>query len=214
MASPLRREGRVIGTLAVYDKVAPDSFYPTTFNDDDFQIFAKLVSYVERAVSAAAFYAEARRHRSFDEETGLPNAGYLAKRVDEEIARSAGREGAFAVAVCRIDNFSAIVKTGDAGHARRVVQRTADALRAHVRGFDVPARTGDAEFTVLLPDLGSATEAISALARSVAEEVAKDDAVNEPERIALAFGYAVVPADGSERDALFAAAAVPRINTV
>jgi GAF domain-containing protein len=215
MASPLRREGRVVGTLAFYDKVAADSFYATVFNEDDFQVFTKYVTYVERAVANAAFHAQARRHRSFDEETGLPNATYLARRTDEELARAGTREAAFALAVCRIENWNALVQASDPVHTRRVTQAVADALRDRVRPFDVPARTGEAEYTVLMPDPGDEPgEAVAALARAVAEQVAADDALNEPERIALAFGYAVHPADGADRDALLAAAGEPRIRTL
>jgi GAF domain-containing protein len=215
MASPLRRDGRVVGTLAFYDKVAADSFYPSTFNEDDFQVFVKYVTYVERSVANAAFHDQARRYRSFDEETGLPNASYLARRIDEEIARAGSHTGAFALAVCRIENWSQLVSQTDPVHLRRVVLRVSEALRACVRSFDVPARTGEAEFTVLVPDPAQvAADTVSALARAVAEAVAADDALNEPERIGLAFGYAVHPNDGTDREGLLAAAGTPRIRTL
>lgn len=214
MVAPLRRDGRVIGTLAFYDKVAADSFYASSFHDEDFQIFQKFVTYVERAVAHAAFHAQARRHRSIDEETELPNAGYLSRRIDEELARAAGREGAFALAVCRIENLERIARE-DAPRAHRVLVATAQALRSHLRPFDVPARTGEAEFTILLPDAGDEPhETVAGVARSVAEDLTADDALNEPERIALAFGYAVHPADGTDRDTLLAAAGLPRIRSV
>lgn len=215
MASPLRRDGRVVGTLAFYDKVAADTFYATVFHEDDFQVFTRYVTYVERAVANAAFHAQARRHRSFDEETGLPNAGYLGRRIDEEIARAGTREAGFAVAVCRVENWNALLQASDPVHMRRVTQRVAEALRERVRAFDVAARTGESEYAVLMPDPGATPgEAVSALARAVAEDVSADDALNEPERIALAFGYAVHPADGADRDALLAAAGAPRIRTL
>lgn len=225
MASPLRREGRVIGTLTFYDKIAADSFYAGTFHDADFQVFAKFVTYVERAVEHAAFHTQARRHRSLDEETSLPNATYLATRIDEEIARAGDRAGAFALMSCRIENHEAILEAADPGHLQRVIRASAEALKTHLRSFDVPARTGVAEFMVLLPDPGATPgEWIATLARRVAEEVTKDDALNEPRRVELAFGYAIHPADGradgragedsSGRDRLIAAAAAPRIRMV
>jgi GAF domain-containing protein len=39
LAAPLKRDGRVIGTLAFYDKVAADQFFPGLFGDDDLQVF-------------------------------------------------------------------------------------------------------------------------------------------------------------------------------
>jgi len=212
VAAPLRREGRVVGTLAFYDKVAADRFYPGAFNEDDFQVFTRFVSYVERAVANAAFHAQARRHQSFDEETGLPNATYLGRRVDQEIARAGGREGAFALVTCRIENWPELEDRTNPVHLGRVARGVADALRNHLRGFDVPARTGPAELTALMPELGPEPgERIAELARAVAEEVAADDALNEPARVALAFGHATYPSEGGDREALLAAAATPRI---
>ncbi|HVH07769.1 MAG TPA: GAF domain-containing protein [Myxococcota bacterium] len=214
MAAPLRREGTVIGTLALYDKIAPDQFYAEVFNDEDLSVFARYVSYVERALANALFYEQARRHRSFDEETGLPSADYLERRVDQELARVAGRDGALALACARIENLDAIRRAAG-GAPDRVVQRVAEALRAHLRDFDVLGRTGDEEFMALLPEPGPAPdERIASLARAVADDVAKDDRLNTPVRVALAFGYAVHPADGATRKELEARSRVARIRMV
>jgi hypothetical protein len=48
----------------------------------------------------------------------------------------------------------------------------------------------------------------------VAEEIAKDDALAGSGRPSLAFGYAVHPGDGSDRDALLERARQPRIRMV
>ena len=91
IAAPLRRDGRVSGTLAIYDKVSADRFTTGSFGEEDLQLFTKFVSYLERAIANALFYAHARRFRNFDEETGLPNAAYLEKRIQEENGDAPGR---------------------------------------------------------------------------------------------------------------------------
>ncbi|MCP5059427.1 MAG: GGDEF domain-containing protein [bacterium] len=88
----------------------PDHFYADHFGTDDFQSFSHFVSYVGCAVMNPLFQARARRHRNFDEETGLPNASYISKRIHGEISRSQGREHALALAVCRIENLEAICR--------------------------------------------------------------------------------------------------------
>ena len=96
-----------------------------------------------------------------------------------------------------------------------VAQRTVDALRAHLRDFDVVGRTGEAEFTVLMPEPGfAAGERFFTLARTVADDVSKDDALNNPVRVALAFGYAVFPTEGTDRESLLERAREPRIRMV
>jgi len=80
------------------------------FSDDDALLFSQFVSYFERAISNALFYEKARRFRNFDEDTGLPNAAYLAQRIREECARAGARDGEFAVAVVRIENFAELLE--------------------------------------------------------------------------------------------------------
>ncbi|MCP5055800.1 MAG: GAF domain-containing protein [bacterium] len=215
LSAPLRRESRVIGTLSLYDKVAPDQFYAGPFNEDDLRVFTRYGSYVERALENALYYESAGQHRNFDEETGLPNGEYLALRLDQELARAGDEAGRLAVAVCRLENLDEVRREGDGVRADRLVQQTALALREPLRDFDVLARTGEAEFTMLLPDPGTAPEErITALSRAVADRISRDDRLNQPVRAALAFGYALHPADGTDRQALLKRAGHPRIRMV
>jgi GGDEF domain-containing protein len=215
LSAPLRRESRVIGTLSLYDKVAPDQFYAGPFHDDDLQVFTRYVSYVERALENALFYASSSQHRNFDEETGLPNGEYLAVRIDQELVRAGDQEGRLSVASCRIENLDEVRREGDVVRADRLVQQVALALREPLRDFDVLARTGEAEFSMLLPDPGpSPEERVTELARAVADRIANDDRLNEPVRVVLAFGYALHPSEGSDRQALLKRAQQARIRMV
>ncbi len=215
IASPLTREGRVIGTLSVYDKVTPDRFYVGSFGEEDARLFGRFTSYLERALSAALAQSRTQKFHNVDEETGLPNASYLDKRLREEIARGGGRDAALALATCTIENLTEIEHSSDPVHMRRVLQCIVASLGNHLRDFDVLARTGSAEFSILLPDPGySAGERIFTLARAVADDVAKEERLNEPIRIALAFGYAAYPSEGSGREALLERARVARIRMV
>jgi len=212
IAAPLKRDGAVTGTLALYDKMSADRFAAGSFTEDDLQLFGRFVAHLERALVNAQFHAHARQFRNFDEDTGLPNATYLGNRIREELARAAGRPGSVALAVCRIENLAEIQQASDAAFTRRVVQRTADALRSHLRDFDVAGRTDDGEFAILLPEPGySPGERVSALARSVADDVSKDEALNEPVRVGLAFGHAVHPEEGTDGESLLERAREPRI---
>ncbi len=215
IAAPLMREAHVMGTLAIYDKVESDQFHVGRFSDDDLRLFGKFVSYLERALANAMFHAQARRFRNFDTETGLPNSVYLEKRIVEEVARAAGAESALAIAVCKLENLDEIERSAGATRVRQVVARSVDALRSHLRDFDVLGRTSDNEFTILLPDPGvSASDRVFALARAVADDLSGNEALNAGARIALGFGYAVYPGDGADCGALLEKACEPRIRMV
>ncbi|MDH5568127.1 MAG: diguanylate cyclase, partial [Myxococcales bacterium] len=215
MAAPLKREGRVIGTLALYDKIATDRFYAGCFTENDLQLFSKFVSYLERAVVNAQFYDRTRQYRNFDDETGLPNANYLCKRIREEITRAGARQEALALVVARIENLAEIEQQQDPVKTRRIVERLVDALRARSRDFDVLARTSESEFAVLMPEPGSdPSEQVYELARTVADDIAKDEHLNDPVRISLAFGYARHPGDGADAETLLARGREARIRMV
>jgi len=215
IASPLKREDRVVGTLSIYDKVSADRFYTSNFTDEDQAQFNQFVSYLERSVTNALFYAHAMQFRNLDEETGLPNQTYLEKRIHEEIIRSGSATEPIAVAMCRIENLAEIEERTNAARARKVVQRTVDALRAHLRDFDVLARNARNEFSVLLPNPGPAAgDRVFSLARAVADDVSKDDSLNQTVRVALSFGYALFPEEGENRESLVERAGVARIRMV
>jgi len=215
LASPLLREGRIVGTLALYDHIPADASGPAPFSESDAEHFAAFVSYLERAIANALFHERAQRFRNFDEETGLPNERYLVQRIREEVARTAHREGGVAVAVARIENLAEVEQTSDPVKLSRVVQRLVESLRSHARDFDVVGRCAVDRFVVLMPEPGQDPgRRVLDLARTVAEDVSKDEALNTPVRIALGFGYAVHPADGRDAEELLARASEPRIHMV
>jgi len=215
LSAPLKRNGEVIGSLSIYDKVAIDRFFASRFDDEDLQVFGRFVSYVERAFDHAMSHRENKQNRNFDDETGLPNEGYLDKRLAEEIARAAGRENALALCICKLENRAELTAEAGPPHVGRVIQLLAEALQTHLREFDVLARIDRDEFAVLMPEPGRTPgERVFELARAVADVVSKDEALNQPVRIGLAFGYGVHPADGNEREALVSHAREPRIRMV
>ena len=111
-----------------------------------------------------------RLHRMVrtDEVTGLPNRRALEEQLPRELAR-ARREGAsVAVAMLDLDHFKAF--NDEHGHIAgdRLLERAAAVWRQALRPYDVLARFGGEEFTVILPgcDLDAAAGIVERL-RSV-----------------------------------------------
>jgi GAF domain-containing protein len=214
LAAPLSLDERVIGTLCLYDKVATDRFATLRFAAADEELFRHFASYLERALATSLRESRLRQFRNVDDETGLPNAAYLVRRIDQEIARADGRDAALALAVCCVENLDELERSGGPEAPRRLLHALAESLRRRARSFDVAARTGRAEFSVLLPDPGAqSSELIFGLARAVAEDVAGRATAAEP-RASLAFGHALYPQDGADRESLLARAREPRIRMV
>jgi GGDEF domain-containing protein len=115
----------------------------------------------------------------------------------------------------RITNFAELDAAGDPVRTRRAVHRVAEALRRNAREFDVVTRCANAEFALLIPEPGhDPAQRVLDLARAVSEDVTRDERINAPQRIALAFGYAIHGKDGPDAQSLLARARDPRIHMV
>ncbi len=239
LAAPITCNGQIIGTFAIYNKLSHENVHPGPFHNDDAMLFEQVLAYMDRAVSLevsahkevappeprvralpAEPIAEAQPEEvvtaTVDETLeGFSTEEILHQRIAEEIARAAGRPNRVVVLHCDLENIEAIAQASGEAHAKVVVEKVGEALRSHMRTFDVLAQTGDHQFTVLLPDPGEGPEQrLSSLARTVTHEIAKHEELNEPIPLRLAFGYALHPRDGRNRKVLLERATTPRIRVV
>src|SRR5256886_8988040 len=103
---------------------------------------------IHRSLSVPALQAEAR----VDPKTGLFNARHFAPALAEEIGRAQRFERPMSLIMAGPDllrdiNHSYGPLPGDA-----VLQGIAEVFRAQLRHYDVPARFGGDEFSILLPE--------------------------------------------------------------
>ena len=140
-----------------------------------------------------------------DELTDLPNLRLLEDRLDQALAQAKRTGGKVAVCIIDLDHFKEVNDTfghrvGDMA-LRGVVSR----LIARVRASDTLARSGGDEFTLVS----------QVTSRQAAEtlRLALESALSEPipvqrgeVRVGLSIGMALYPEDGSNADALCAAA--------
>lgn len=208
LAAPLRAGDEVLGALAVYDRIDPERFAAVPFRAGDVELFGRLVSALAAAVGRL-LPDRGRGRPTGDPETGLAEAAALGPRLEEEILRASGRRAGPAVVLCRIANLARL-GGADPGRRRQLLRRLGEAVAAQVRDSDLVARWGEDGVAVLMPEPGhEPAERIAALARGVAEEMTA-----ETPEIELVFGYAVHPKDGTDAEALLAAASSPRIRMV
>ncbi|MBK6304177.1 MAG: GGDEF domain-containing protein [Gemmatimonadetes bacterium] len=103
---------------------------------------------------------------TLDALTSLPNRRLMLDRLGQSIATAKRHQSRLAVLFVDLDDFKQV---NDAlGHAGgdRVLQLTAEALAASVRGADTVSRHGGDEFLILLSEVNSAADA-----EAVAEKV-------------------------------------------
>jgi len=155
---------------------------------------------VHRSLSVPQLQAEAR----VDPKTGLYNARYFATTLAAEIARAARFERPMSLIMADLDLLRDI--NNSYGHLAgdAVLVGIADIFREQLRHYDVPARFGGEEFSILLPETPpeQAMEIAERIRRAVADERFEVDTAAEPIRATISIGVAGFPKDGVDANEL------------
>jgi diguanylate cyclase (GGDEF)-like protein len=86
-----------------------------------------------------------------DAKTGLLNATTWQREADVELSRAVRTRTPLALAVLDLDHFKLINDTFGHLTGDRVLREVADALKEHMREYDLVGRFGGEEFTILFP---------------------------------------------------------------
>ncbi|HEY2374305.1 MAG TPA: diguanylate cyclase [Gaiellaceae bacterium] len=165
-------------------------------------IFAALAPLVvlHRSLSVPQLQAEAR----VDPKTGLYNARYFATTLAAEIARASRFERPMSLIMADLDLLRDI--NNSYGHLAgdAVLKGIAEVFRAELRHYDVPARFGGEEFSILLPETPpeQAFEIAERIRRAVAERGFEIETAAEPIRATVSIGVAGFPKDGLDANEL------------
>ncbi|HEX3661079.1 MAG TPA: EAL domain-containing protein [Acidobacteriaceae bacterium] len=135
--------------------------------------------------------------------TGLPNRALLLDRMEQALA-AAERRGRKAAVICiDLDRFKQINDTYGHAIGDLCLKQVAERLRSRLRGEDTVARSGGEEFTVVVGDLVSASDAervaedlLSALRKPLVAE-------QYPIDVSGSLGIAMYPDHGADAAALW-----------
>src|SRR4030065_2546400 len=97
---PLKRDGEIIGTVSMFDRVPHKTFSPASFNNDDMGTFEKFIRYVEKAIGNAIVFERNERLKNLDESTGLPTLQYFQSRLHHELSRAQRFRRRLALLLC------------------------------------------------------------------------------------------------------------------
>jgi diguanylate cyclase (GGDEF)-like protein len=132
--------------------------------------------------------------------TGLANQRTFARVLELELARAGRQGGEVSVAIFDIDDFAATNEAGGREAGDDVLRSVASVLAGAVRLVDTVARLGGDEFILVAP--GSAGPTV---ARRVLDGIAGLPEIGG-RRVSVSAGVARFPADGTDGDAIVAAA--------
>jgi diguanylate cyclase (GGDEF)-like protein/putative nucleotidyltransferase with HDIG domain len=155
---------------------------------------------IHRSLAVAALKEEAR----VDPKTGLFNARHFASALAEELGRAARFDRPLSVIMADLDLLRDI--NNSYGHLAgdAVLKGIAEIFRAQLRHYDVPARFGGEEFSILLPETPTeqAFEIAERIRRAVAECEFEVETSEHPIRATVSIGVAGYPKDGSDANEL------------
>jgi len=155
---------------------------------------------IHRALSVPQLEAEAR----VDPKTGLFNARHFANALSEEMVRAGRFERPLSLIMADLDLLRDINNTYGHLAGDAVLKGIADVFRAQLRNYDVPARFGGEEFSILLPETPTdkALEIAERIRRAVAEKRYEVETSSEPIRATISIGVAGFPGDAVDANAL------------
>src|SRR5215210_812999 len=155
---------------------------------------------IHRALSVPQLQAEAR----VDPKTGLFNARYFASALSEELSRAQRFERPLSLIMADLDLLREINNTYGHLAGDAVLKGIAEVFRAELRHYDVPARFGGEEFSILLPETPpeQALEIAERIRRAIAERLFDVETSSEPIRATVSIGVAGYPKDAQDPNAL------------
>ena len=140
-------------------------------------------------------------HAHIDPLTGLPNRRALLKRLHEEWARMARRDGRLSFIMADIDHFKRVNDTHGHSIGDRLLQEVARAIAGQCREADLPARYGGEEFAIVVPD--ETVSGAAQLAERCRRQIEKVRVTVATETIATTASFGVADsADSASPDAL------------
>jgi diguanylate cyclase (GGDEF)-like protein/putative nucleotidyltransferase with HDIG domain len=155
---------------------------------------------IHRSLSIPKLQAEAR----VDPKTGLFNARHFATVMQEELVRAQRFQRPMSLIMADLDLLRDINNTYGHLAGDAVLRGIAEVFRQELRHYDVPARFGGEEFSILLPETTpeAAFEIGDRIRRAVAARTFEVETSSEPIRATISMGIAAFPRDGHESNEL------------
>jgi len=159
---------------------------------------------IHRSLHVPQLQEEAR----IDPKTGLLNAREYEISLDDELDRAARTGAPLSVLMTDLDLLRDINNTFGHLAGDAVIRGIAGVIRGELRRYDIAARFGGEEFSVLLPSTApeQALEIAERIRRAVEAARFEDETVAEPLSATLSIGVAAYPRDAMEAKGLVHAA--------
>jgi diguanylate cyclase (GGDEF)-like protein/putative nucleotidyltransferase with HDIG domain len=155
---------------------------------------------IHRSLSVPALQAEAR----VDPKTGLFNTRHFEIALRDELARATRFQRTTSLIMADLDLLRDINNTYGHLAGDAVLAGVARIFREQLRDYDVPARFGGEEFSILLPETPAeeAMEIAERIRHAVATSSFEVKTSSEPIQVTLSLGVSNYPRDGADSSTL------------
>jgi diguanylate cyclase (GGDEF)-like protein len=162
---PLRFKYQINGILCLAKK---ERTFGTHFSSEECRYIDIIAGFASVAVENARLYEMA----TLDRKTGLYNHGFFQNRLVEEIERAERYKTDLSLIILDLDHFKNVNDTYGHMVGDDVLIEIAHTIKDQIRTFDIPARFGGEEFTVILPETdGECSQIVAERLRQAVEKL-------------------------------------------
>ena len=194
---PLRHNANGVGVLVLLRRADQ-----TGWNASEIELLEAAGSQIYLAIWRSHIDRANYNRSACDQLTQLPDRVLFNQQLNRAIAVADARDTMLGVAFLDLDRFKNINDTLGHEAGDCLLQQVAERLQASLRAYDVVARWGGDEFTLMLPGLRSA-EDITHIAGRILKRLAAPFQVQDQELFVTAsLGIALSPYDGKDGQTL------------
>jgi len=194
-SAPILVDGRMAGVIAAF-------FAHQNPSDAQAELLGSFGKLAGLALERRSLYEQLSFRARYDLLTGRPNRPHVYERLDAEAVLAVENGSLLGVVYIDLDGFKNVNDIHGHAAGDKVLQEVAARMILNVRRGDTVGRIGGDEFVMVLPRLGSASDAkrIAALISAALREPIhfNDQALS----VDASFGISLCPLDGESPDGL------------
>jgi diguanylate cyclase (GGDEF)-like protein len=178
------------------------------FDTNEKEVLRYLIGQASVSVENIGLHERVAEQAVTDQLTGLANNRHFREWMQRETQRLGRFGGELSLVLLDIDNFKNVNDTYGHLQGDQVLSSLGRILKLESRGVDEPARYGGEEFVLALPETpkAGAIEVAERVRERIEATTVDGVEGNKPIRVTASIGVATMPADGSDPQALIAAA--------
>ena len=186
-----------LGVLALLRSAEQNAWSPT-----EKRLIESVGSQIYLALRRSHLDQVMRTRSAYDQLTQLPDRVLFNQQLARSILMASDRDTMLGVAFLDLDRFKNINDTLGHEAGDCLLQQVAERLKGCLRGYDVVARWGGDEFTLLLSNLRSAEDVANIAERLLKRLSAPFQIKDEELFVTASLGIALAPYDGEDGQTL------------